>query len=65
MPCTTSVGYVHLDLKINGRIVDTMIAAALCNENRLRYDLNGCGRDYVGKGKDESALYEAAKVMGS
>ena len=53
-----------LGLKINGRIVDTMIAAALCNENRLRYDLNGCGRDYVGKGKDESALYEAAKSWG-
>ena len=41
-----------------------MIAAALCDENRLRYDLNGCGRDYVGKGKDESALYEAAKSWG-
>jgi len=53
-----------LGLKINGRIIDTMIAAALCDENRLRYDLNGCGRDYVGKGKDESALYEAAKSWG-
>ena len=53
-----------MGLKINGRIIDTMIGAALCNENRLRYDLNGCGRDYVGKGKDESALYEAAKSWG-
>jgi DNA polymerase I-like protein with 3'-5' exonuclease and polymerase domains len=53
-----------LGLKINGRIIDTMIAAALCDENRLRYDLNGCGRDYVGKGKDEAALYEAAKSWG-
>jgi DNA polymerase I-like protein with 3'-5' exonuclease and polymerase domains len=53
-----------MGLKINGRIIDTMIAAALCDENRLRYDLNGCGRDYVGKGKDESALYEAAKSWG-
>ena len=53
-----------LGLKINGRIIDTMIGAALCDENRLRYDLNGCGRDYVGKGKDESALYEAAKSWG-
>ena len=33
-----------------------MIAAGLVDENRLRYDLNGCGRDYVGKGKDETAL---------
>ena len=53
-----------LGLKINGRIIDTMIAAGLVDENRLRYDLNGCGRDYVGKGKDEAALYEAAKSWG-
>ena len=53
-----------MGLKINGRIIDTMIAAALCDENRLRYSLNSCGRDYVGKGKDESALYEAAKSWG-
>ena len=30
-----------LGLKINGRIIDTMIAAGLVDENRLRYDLNG------------------------
>jgi len=53
-----------LGLKIQGRIIDTMIAAALVDENRLRYDLNSCGRDYVGKGKDESALYDAAKSWG-
>jgi DNA polymerase I-like protein with 3'-5' exonuclease and polymerase domains len=53
-----------LGLTIKGRIIDTMIGAALVNENRLRYDLNGCGRDYVGKGKDESALYAAAKSWG-
>ena len=53
-----------LGLKINGRIIDTMIAAGLVDENRLRYDLNGCGRDYVGRGKDEAALYEAAKSWG-
>jgi DNA polymerase I-like protein with 3'-5' exonuclease and polymerase domains len=35
-----------LGLKINGTIVDTMIAASLVDENRFRYDLNGCGRDY-------------------
>ena len=29
-----------LGLKINGRIIDTMIAAGLVDENRLRYDLN-------------------------
>ena len=53
-----------LGLKINGRIIDTMIAAGLVNENRLRYDLNGICRDYIGKGKDEAALYAAAKEWG-
>ena len=53
-----------LGLKINGRIIDTMIAAGLVNENRLRYDLNGICRDYINKGKDEAALYEAAKSWG-
>ena len=53
-----------LGLKINGTIVDTMIAASLIDENRFRYDLNGISRDYLGKGKDESQLYEAAKSWG-
>ena len=54
----------RLGIKINGNIVDTMIASALINENRLRYDLNGICRDYLGKGKDETQLYEAAKSWG-
>ena len=59
------VCWLHrLGIKINGKIVDTMIASAVINENRLRYDLNGICRDYLGKGKDESALYEAAKSWG-
>ena len=41
-----------------------MIAASLVDENRFRYDLNGISRDYLGKGKDETALYEAAKSWG-
>ncbi len=53
-----------LGLQINGRIIDTMIAAGLVDENRLRYDLNGVCRDYIKKGKDEAALYEAAKSWG-
>jgi len=53
-----------LGLTIKGRIIDTMIAAGVVNENRLRYDLNGVCRDYIGKGKDEAALYEAAKNWG-
>ncbi len=50
--------------KINGRIIDTMIASALVDENQMRYDLNSCARRYTGQGKDEAALYEAAKTWG-
>ena len=51
-------------LKINGQIVDTMIAGSLVNENRFRYDLGSMGRDYVGKGKNEAVLQETAKEWG-
>ena len=53
-----------LGLKIKGKIVDTMIAAAIVDENQMRYDLNNCSRRYIGKGKDEAALYDAAKSWG-
>ena len=53
-----------LGVQVQGQIVDTMIAASLVNENRYRYDLNGLSREYIGKGKDENALYEAAKSWG-
>ena len=51
-------------LKINGRIVDTMIAGSLVDENRFRYDLGSMGRDYLGKGKNEAILTETAKEWG-
>jgi len=51
-------------LKINGRIVDTMIAGSLVDENRFRYDLGSMGRDYVGKGKNEAVLKETAEMWG-
>ena len=41
-------------LKLNGTIVDTMIAASLVNENRFRYDLGSLGWDYLGHGKNET-----------
>ena len=53
-----------LGLKINGKIVDTMIASALVDENQMRSDLPSCSRRYIGQGKDEAALYEAAKSWG-
>ena len=54
----------HLGLKIHGRIIDTMIACALVDENRFRYDLNSVAKEFIGRGKDESALYTAAKEWG-
>src|SRR5210317_817913 len=53
-----------MGLKIEGQIVDTMIAASLINENRFRFDLNSLGWDYLGHGKNESALNEEAKSRG-
>ena len=51
-------------LEVKGPIVDTMIATALVDENKRKYDLNSCSREYIGTGKDEAALYEAAKSWG-
>ena len=51
-------------LKINGEVIDTMIAGSLVNENRFRYDLGSMGRDYLGKGKNEVVLTETAKEWG-
>ena len=51
-------------LKINGTIVDTMIAGSLVDENRFRYDLGSMGRDYLGRGKNEAILNETAAIWG-
>ena len=53
-----------MGFKINGRIYDTMIAASLVNENRYRYDLNSLGWDFVGQGKNETELNNAAQEWG-
>ncbi len=51
-------------LTIKGPIVDTMIAASLIDENRMSYQLNTLAKHYVGLGKDEKILVEAAKEYG-
>jgi DNA polymerase I-like protein with 3'-5' exonuclease and polymerase domains len=51
-------------LTIKGKIVDTMIAASLIDENRLSYQLNTLSKYYVGMGKDENILNAAAKEYG-
>ena len=54
----------RLGLTVHGTVVDTMVIASLVDENRFRYDLNSVATDYVGIGKNENALQEAAKEWG-
>src|SRR6056300_1579520 len=54
----------NLGIKINGLIVDTMIAASLIDENRFAYSLNALSWEYLGHGKNEAALNEEAKSRG-
>ena len=53
-----------MGLEIQGKIIDTMIAGSLVDENRYRYDLGSLGRDYVGIGKNEAVLKETAAHWG-
>jgi len=46
------------------KIVDTMIAASLVNENRWSFRLNDLAREYAGIGKDEAVLQAAAREYG-
>jgi len=46
------------------KIVDTMIAASLVNENRWSFRLDALAKEYAGIGKDEAVLQAAAKEYG-
>tara|TARA_R100000664_G_scaffold15403_1_gene23952 strand:- start:2070 stop:3944 length:1875 start_codon:yes stop_codon:yes gene_type:complete len=52
------------NFEVNGPIVDTMIAAALIDENRWSFSLNACAKDYLGEIKNETFLNEKAKEWG-
>ena len=54
----------NLGIKINGLIVDTMIAASLIDENRFSYTLNTLSWHHLSEGKNEARLNEAAKERG-
>jgi len=49
---------------INGRIIDTMIAAPLLDENRFSYALNSLGFDHLKETKSEAGLRQAAGDFG-
>jgi DNA polymerase I-like protein with 3'-5' exonuclease and polymerase domains len=53
-----------MGMTVNGVIIDTMIAAALIDENRWSYSLNNISKDYLGEIKAETDLNEAAKDHG-
>ena len=59
------VGWLLMNgFEINGKIVDTMITAALIDENRWSFSLNACAKDYLGEIKNETFLNEKAKEWG-
>jgi DNA polymerase I-like protein with 3'-5' exonuclease and polymerase domains len=51
-------------VEVQGKIIDTMIAAPLLNENRYTYSLDSLGRDYLGERKNEKILRMEAKGWG-
>jgi len=72
LPCTKifhnaqyDIGWLEAEgYKINGEIIDTMIAAAIVDENRWSYSLNTLSKDYLGEIKAETDLIIAAKEHG-
>ena len=51
-------------IEVKGKIIDTMIAAPLLDENRKWYNLNSLARDYLGEFKNEKLLKSAADEFG-
>jgi DNA polymerase I-like protein with 3'-5' exonuclease and polymerase domains len=49
---------------IKGRIIDTMVAAPLLDENRFSFSLNSLGFEYLKETKSEQALKDAANDFG-
>lgn len=62
---TYDLGWLrHEGITVQGKIIDTMIAAPLLNENRWSYSLDALGRDYLGERKNEKILRMEAKGWG-
>ena len=51
-------------IEVQGKIIDTMIAAPLLNENRRYYNLNSLSGEYLGEWKNEKMLKSAADMYG-
>jgi DNA polymerase I-like protein with 3'-5' exonuclease and polymerase domains len=62
---TYDLGWLRAEgVEVQGRIIDTMITAAIVDENRPSYSLNNLGRDYLGERKNEKLLRVAAAEWG-
>jgi len=51
-------------IEVQGKIIDTMIAAPLLNENRRYYNLNSLAGEYLGEWKNEKMMNRAAEYFG-
>ena len=59
------LGWIQaMGFEVKGRIIDTMMTAALIDENRFSYSLNALCYEYLGKTKSEKTLVEAAQEFG-
>jgi len=59
------IGWLQeMGIQVNGKVVDTMVAAAIINENRYSFALNNLAKEYLGEIKAETDLVEAAKDHG-
>ena len=62
---TYDLGWLRAEgVKVEGRIIDTMITGAVVDENRWSYSLNNLGRDYLAERKNEKLLRVAAAEWG-
>ncbi len=59
------VGWLRREgVDVKGKILDTIVAAPLVNENRYSYSLDNLGEFYCNQKKDESLLQDAALAFG-
>ena len=59
------VGWLRREgVDVKGKILDTMFAAPIVDENRYSYSLDSLGHLYCGEKKDESLLQDAALAWG-
>ena len=57
------IGWLRREgIEVKNKIIDTMVAAPLIDENRFSYALNALGKEYLQERKDEGLLRDAAEA---